>query len=432
MYQLRAFVAKSTLIDNTPFNLASVGELSSWSLTYSKEKGYYASAIDTTLGIVSFTSLQDDAKVDVTPDRVDLSAKISKHIYDRTINDPGVPTTATELLNELVQTFSAEVENLDCGAIVEYNMLYMPEFVSFKIRGEDSHIKLWYVDAAFRLQFPDYEITVVLPFTPIDDFFKPGAQVEEKLNGISRPEMSQKLQEAKDDYPDTYNRIYEFDYYDPDNSARVVPAPFGVLIYGQMGYNLDAIKEAICDEILKNSNYTRDQWAGILPDLFKRREFIMIPNWRIFSSEQSQRNYGIYRSVMTPNEILVLTRLIATDYTKAHVDKYATMTGYPYRSLALCSIGSVENANNKFKITDEFPDFMAIASTDHDFNRMSARTREWAYMLADMIYHAESFTEFSTVPQGYMKVVRGGRLFLQANYDRVNYLVLCKVSLPRV
>jgi hypothetical protein len=64
-----------------------------------------------------------------------------------------------------------------------------------------------------------------------------------------------------------------------------------------------------------------------------------------------------------------------------------------------------------------------------DFNRMSKNTQDWAFMIEQMLYAAESMSDFTTIPVGMMKVHRDGILYLTKSYNNVNYLVVAKSNM---
>ena len=118
----------------------------------------------------------------------------------------------------------------------------------------------------------------------------------------------------------------------------------------------------------------------------------------------------------------------AVGYQPAHINAQATVMGHHWRSLQVGSIGHIENKDGKVRIDQLFPDLIAVSSTSVDWNKMSLATKNFSYMLSEMIVAAEDFTEFGVIPEGMMKVKRDNRLFLSRSYQGVNYLVLAKAS----
>jgi hypothetical protein len=224
-------------------------------------------------------------------------------------------------------------------------------------------------------------------------------------------------------------RTSTFNYIDPNNSTHTVSTDWTVLIYGVAGDNIDSIKDAIMTYILANSVHLREDWVGIFPDIFKRTEFILLPLWEQYAIPNKLLSTGIYSPQVKIADVVTKMGQYAKQYATSHIDSHVTAMGHPYRSLALLSIGSPDNRNAQYELTDVFPDWLAVASTSIDFNRMSQDTQNWASMLEDMLIAAEAAGNFTVIPQGMMKVHRDGILYLAKSFKNINYLVVAKSNL---
>lgn len=434
MFIIKGFAPHAAFFNNAEHVVNPIGEISSLSNTFAKDKGLYANRqISDSIAVKTF-ECQENNVTKVMPNAVrDQILEIIKFVYDYTINQPGIQVDHAELVTALITQFGSVAKDINAGAIVSDGQFFVPEYVGWK-QGTEATVTIWMADAAFQAQYPNYEITVISPIWsegapyPIDGFFRPGAEVEQMLRDMTMTEMAERMQMAKDLYPETYMSIPAFDYHDPQNVSRVVPSYWGILVYGAAGNNLDSIKDAIQDFILSNSNHSRDEWANILPDIFKRTEFMLVPNWGKMSVPDTQAEKGIYNSVMSDKEINALLKRIVTGYQATQINNYGTMTGWPWRSLAMCIVGNYENRDAKFRIDDVYPDWISVASTSPDFGRMSLRTRKWFEKIQEMVFLAETFKEFDVPPAGVTRIVRNNRLYLAASIENIHYLVLCKIN----
>lgn len=430
MYLLNGFIPHASLVVNTPGVNNPIGELSTESLTFSREKGVYKSNTNTGIVLISFKSEQDGVEVAVPLDMYEQAIAVSKSVYDRTFAAPGTPQSLDTILSDLTAQFSGQANTFQGGPIRNDGRFYMPEWLSWKSNLlADAEIKIWYVDAAFKSQYPFDTIVVVPPFDNIDQFFLAGQQVETILNNITAADSTNRLQAAKGGHPETVVRAEMFNYYDPLNVARVIPTTWGVLIYGEAGNNIDKIKEALINYILTHSTHTRNEWAQILPDLFLRTEFICIPLWNQYAIENRVTTAGIYSPIAYIPQTLALMKAKLPTYAPTHIDQFASLQGFPYKSLAIAIIGNVENRGSKYKLIDHFPDYIAVSSTSQDFNRMQVRTREWALMMARLVEAAEEITDFTAPPEGITKMTRDGILYVVQSYESVQYLVASRASI---
>lgn len=431
-YLLKGFLAHADFADNTPGGvIAKIGELSTYSKTFTLEPGLYTNAASPKVALVTALSVNDGVAV-VVPNAIALSTlAIGKWIYDQSIA-AGAEIFADELLNELLSTFATSAEDFECGAIITDGRYWMPEWVSWKTKAAtEERIKIWFVDDSYRLQYDNYEIVPIPPFDNVDDFFKTGAQVEALLAAAVEPSaLVARIEEKKNKNPATVSRTLMYDYVDPLNASHRVPAPFSALVYGPAGNNIDSLVDAWTKHLLENSTHTREEWVAILPDLFKRTEFILVPQWNTYAIPQRETERGIYSPNANLQKAVALIKQVAVNYSGSHIDANATMFGFPYKSLAVGCIGSAENREDLFQLSDVFPDYINTSTSSDDFGRMELATQNWVLMIDRLVQAAEVATEFSAIPENMTRVKRGNMLYMSKDYQNIHYLVACKSTLP--
>jgi hypothetical protein len=438
MYIVKGFVTNAAFISNIPGIVSAIGELSTQGMTYSREKGTYDSGDTPGMVLTTFLSAEDGVKRRAENHEAQHALLISKFIYDRTLQDPG-QVFSDELAQALTLEFNEksgyyrEATDFVVGPMIEvpggyYGSNYMPEYVSWKRTGvPENRYKIWYVDQAFRSQYDEYEIIVVPALTNLGNFYQTAVQVEAALKLVTLPVMADRIQQAKGvNSPESIVRVDEYMYIDPLNSLHRLATNWGVLIYGIAGNNVDVIKDALQAYILANSTQTRAQWMQILPDIFKRTEFVLVPRWDRYAIPNLTLQAGIYSPVSELTESIAFLKQMVPAYTPAHINNNGQVFVNPYKSIAILAIGSIENRGSAYKLTDQFPDYIAVSSTSPDFSRMELLTQNWVRILMDMLIAAEMLTMFSDVPPGMTKIVRDDVLFLVKSYDNVNYLMAVK------
>jgi hypothetical protein len=434
MYVLKGFANHALLANNTPGTNNAIGEISAQSITYSREQGQYVNQIAPNVTLISFLSATDDTPTVIDPDLATRTLTIIEWIFNLSITTSG-PIYADVFLQEILAQFQGKAENFQCGAIVNDGTHYIPEWVSWKddVLGSDNYIKVWFADASFLSQYDEFEIVVVPPLPNLDDFFKTGAQVEALVNARDNAQMLVAFQNAKKDAngvtrPETIVRADIYNYHDPLVATHLVPTTWGTLIYGQAGNNIDSIKDALQKYILANTQHTRDEWVAIFPDIFKRTEFILVPNWASFAIPDNSAQVGIYSPIHNLAALNTLIAAYAFGYSQTHINAHATGLSHQYKSVSIGSIGSIENRDNLYELQQVFPDFIAVASTSTDFNRMSQDTQGFAELLENMLITAETMGQFTSLPAGMTRLTRNNQLFLVATYDNIHFLVAAKVN----
>ena len=431
MISIKGFAAKPVFANNTPSLINPIGELSTYALTFSKDCGIYWKDAQKTLVLTTFSTKKDGVHVQLSVDTSNQIFRITDWIYELAIakNDE---VYALELLQDLIDEFGNEANNFKCGNIITDGNIWMPQWVSWKVVGaaEETNIRIWFSDENFRQTYDEYEIVVVPPIVPLDDFFKASSKVKELLDAIDPVKKTNDIMAARDGKPETILRTEMFLYNDPFNATIKYPTYWNVLIYGEAGNNIDSIKDALIDHILDNSTHTREEWTKVFPDIFKRTEFILLPDWWNYAIPNRVTEAGIYSPILTVKDIVPELAKFSNLHPVSHVTNYAQVVGHPYKSMQLSSCSSNENRDNKFLLTDFFPDYIAVSSTSQDFNRQSTATREWSEMLMELIILAEDMTEFSDIPRKYTRLKRGGKLYVVGSYGSVHYLVVAKANYP--
>lgn len=435
MYVVKGFASHAALANNTPGIVAPIGELSTQALTYAKDKGLYKSNSAPDIRLTTFLAKNDDVPVVLNSDVNSHIYSIVSFVYSK-IMAGGSTIAADDLLAQLITTFAASANTFTCGPIVSDGTYSAPEWLSWRATSlsgiTDNTFKVWFVDAAFRSQYDEYDIVVVPPVDVLNNFFKTGSEVRTMLEALTPSIAINRVQTLKANTPETVIRAETYEYIDPYNSANKIKTTWHLLIYGAAGNNIDAIKDALTAYCLANSTHTRDEWIAILPDLFRRTEFIVVPMWDQYALPNRVIESGIYSPNANLKRALALLKQVVTAYPSAHIDNYASILSHPYKSLQLLAIGSPENRNSWFELRDVFADYIAVGTTSADFNRMQTATKEWVLMINDMLIIAEGATELTPVPAGMARIKRGNVVYIVKSIDNINYLVAAKGNLTTV
>ena len=427
MRVLKGFVTIQALLSNVPGTISAIGELSTWSATYTKERGEYTNPDIDGYRLISARS-QDDTlgEVEVDQSLVNQTIEVVKAAFAYAVSHLR-PYVSEDYKDTLLADFNGRVTNINFGPYVDNGTLALPEWLSWEsLEHPDNFVKVWLSDAAFADQYDEYQMTVVPPLDNLDDFFLPPGTVKTLIEARSMTRMMELVQEAKENNPETYIRTYSFNYVSSVIGSTSIPTYWNVLIYGVAGDNVDAIKDALIDYVLANSTHTRTEWEAILPDLFKRTEFIVLPRWDLYSIPNMAIQAGLYSSMTDPVEAIEFAQREASFYTASHVQQNLTVIPYPYKAITVYIVNGITNVAGKEKITELFGDYIPVPSTSLDFNRMQDTTRQWSMLISEMLIVAEKMTAFTSVPKTMRKIQRSGKLYLAAMFDNVNYLMSAK------
>ena len=435
MYNLKGFAAIDTLVSNVEGVIAPIGELSTYSATFTKERLIYPSITNPNITTNIFSSISSLTGNIVPPETIlTLTDMILGWVYERQLAST-VVETRQQFQDALAQNFVTECVGVVCGELVyASNGKQFPEWISWKTReytAEDNITTIWLSDQSFRQKYDNYEIVVVPPIVNLDSFFNNAASVQSIVSSVTHVDRFNMIQAARADHPETVLVGVSFNWVDSLNPANLINTNWSILVYGPNGNDNDIIRESIAEYILANSTHTEAEWKVIFPDIFKRTEFLFFPRWHNYAIPNLVLQSGIYSPVTYSTKEITYLKSILNDYTALFVEQHASVMPHPYKCLALDVIGGYENRENLFDITQIYPDILNVSTTSVDYNRMTADTQGLLSRLTEMILIAESLTYYSDIPVGYRKVERYGVMFISTRYMNIELLVSSKLTTPQ-
>lgn len=430
MYMLKGFIQINALVNNATGVNALFGEQSTWTLTYTREKGEYISAAAAGYVLTAAASYRDDTgKLPVTQPIADSVLAVAKWINDYGLSKSTFIVRA-DFHDDILAQFNSTMGTLNFGSFVSNGTYSVPEWISWtdaSIVGANI-LKIWFSDTAFGQQYDGFEIVVIPPVDDLDDFFLSANVVQTKVNAKTLSEQIDAIQEAKQKHPETVIRTEVYNWVNVNYPGITFGTPWSLLIYGIAGDNVDSIKDAIIDYILENSTHTREEWTAILPDLFKRTEFLILPRWDKFAIPNLTVQEGIYSPIMNPTECIAFAKTKVTAFPAAWIDLHLTIHPSTYRSVALLSISNPTNTNDNFELTDVFSDFINVGTGSTDFNRMEDDTRTWSLLMETLVITAEGMTAFSDLPTGMRRLTRDGLVCVAKVLNNIQYIVAAKIN----
>ncbi len=436
MYTLKGFFTYDSMISNQLNNVSRFGELSQNSLSYSKDKLIYSDGvIAPETSLVVFHTFRDAARIEVPLLISNNALSIGGWLLERATAGQ-IPVDGYLLRQQLNAEFATTAGSFEVGAVLDNFGTKMPEWIRYvdSTTGEANIITIWLSDESFSNQYDSFSIEVVTPLDNLNDFFKDPILVKQALSLYDLVEKTDEVQSKRGQYPFTLIKTFKYDYVNPTNHDDLTPSYWIVIIYGQAGNNPDLIREAIVAKVLAGSTHTRDEWAAILPDLFRTTEFIFTPLWLQYSIPNHEFQAGIYSPTIDPRENLALFKRTArgSGYSPLYVENRYELTTNIYKSIAMGVIGNPDNRDGITQFSDKFPDYILSTNNTPDFNRMSAITAEWCNLFGRLLLAAETMTQYTAVPVGLSRIIRDGIVYASGFYKNVNYLVVAKPTVENL
>lgn len=432
----KAFANIGALTDNAPGVVAPVGELSKLSLTFVKENTLHVSVDYPEEVLVGFGYKVDGVITPVPAVTANDALKAVNWVYlQARLN--AFTEAKDSFQQKFITQFGDTFDLIDSGTMIQFKTFWVPEYIVIAPKdksGEESW-RVWFADAAFFNQFDEFEILPIVPLIPLDRFFDDYDSVKLQIAAINQSELFERIATVRDSYPETYQRLDVFTWQDVNNKELKVDTNWISLVYGAAGNNLDAIKEAIRDYILENSDHTREEWAAIFPDLFTSTEFIITPLWTNPAVPGGDRQINTYSGIEqhVPALELCYNTCKGVKYSEGHIAGVISSVPTQYRSLMTAVVGGPENRDNVNLLNQVFPDYLNVPTTHVDFGLMGEQTRVFINTVLDpMLMHAEELTLNSGVPSGFNRVVRDGIVYIAKSYNKFLYLVVTKYSVDQL
>lgn len=425
---LKGFVTISPYINNTPGVIAPLGELSTRSLTFSKEKGEYYDNTIPGYKLITFKSIESVSGTPIVVDATQVTQvlEIVKACVDYA---PGhiQPYDELDYYNNLMVLFDGRISTLNIGEFVSNGPVALPEWISWTSLEHAGDVnKIWLSDTAFANQYDEYEIVVIPPLDVLNNFFGFFSTVSADLALVTLESIVNKIELAKNGYPETHIKIIPYDFLNANNPIQKISTNWGIVIYGEAGNNADAIKDKMIEYILANSTHTTEEWLTIFPDLFRRTEFVFIPRWDKMSIPNMVELSGLYSSILNLQESTTFCTTNIPFYTPSYIQANLTVLPFEYKTLSVLALAGPDNLTNNNELTDLFADYLPVASVTADFNRMTLNTQNWVLLMEQMLIAAETVTEFNSLPPNLHKTHRSGILFVSAVFNSINYLVAAR------
>lgn len=426
---IKGFVTISQYVNNVPGEISPIAELSPQSRTYSKELGEYVYNEIPGYKLTTFKSIDSETgfPISVETNQVNQIITLIRVCVEYAIEHIR-PYNPLDFKNVLHTTFYDLIADIKFGEFIDNGTIALPEWISWtNITGQvNNQVKIWLSDTAFAEQYDEYDITVIPPLNPVDDFMLFYQQVVFGLQQVNLPILASRIELAKQNKPETFIRILDFPFVNTANPSQSFNSTWAVLIYGKAGDNIDIIKDTIVDYVLARSQHDRTTWESILPELFKRTEFTIFPRWDKVAIPNLTSAAALYSSLLEPNECVNFTTTHASFYSPAHIEQNITIMPFDYKALSLIVVNGDNNIENKTDIKTLFADYLPISSSSLDFNRMQLFTRQWLIFIERLLIASETATLYSTIPTEFRRIVRDDILFITGLYDNVNYLVAAR------
>lgn len=421
------------LHNNTDSVTSPIGEMSTKARTYGKDPGVFSLDGGSETTLYNFLATTDNSPIVMPEDLAEKQIEISNWLYDQA-KKGNLNASSVGCLNLLKQQFTNNIEIVEVGDMVTDSTIFFPSFVrgNHKVNGEDQTFYLWFSNSYFLKQFPRVSFTVVhpLPLEEMDSLMMMNyQQIAARLAKETPDVIEDRVDKLtnNEQYPASYRRVDKLSIVDTINVPNFNMGYWLSLVNGNGDDADDQLYQQIQDEILGVSQYPRHDWEEKIPDLFNPTEFYVIPYYDRLGII-NKVNGGSTMSPIVDHETVRdhVDFYLTSNMNEEHVIKSLQTVDMLYKSYQCAFVGKVNNRPENTKISQLFPDYQLIPSTDPDFDMMSMSTMTFIKELENLVAAAETVTQNNLTPTGITRVVRFNKLWVSKRVGAVRYIVLTR------
>jgi hypothetical protein len=418
--------------------IAQFGEMSTTVKTFTRDMKNYANPVKYPgVELITTKSINDNGgSMTPPPDIQDTLLALGNWIFNQ-YTAGTIPTNINKGL--FIQSIKDELPQLDNIVIHEIILgntagKNMPDNISFTMlyNTTEYSCKFWFSDSRMRTQYDDYQIFIIPPIANIEELNGSVSTVRNLLDNVTPGDIIRRSQDIQSKFPATNTTVLTLTWHDQNNPAVTLKTDWYAVVYGQAGLDLDALKNAVRDEINRTSSETK--WNIIYPELYSENEFVVVPMWDNIAQPENAASADAYASYARFGELSdTLSARLPVGYGQmttlsTFIAQNAYIFSAQYRTVMALIIGNPSNAGNVYNIEQQYKDYRNLNTDSPDFIRMEPTTREWAVKINDALEIARTLLPSDAAPTGYTKLQRGSRLFLTFEMHGFYYLVLTKYS----
>jgi hypothetical protein len=417
---IKGFVTINNMLDGIMGNVAPLGELSSYSKTFSTVKTEIAKKEYENISVDIF-SCKEDGIIKSMPINTD--------------------TYVLALLEDIIESFESTLEFtaqfntrhpdatlIALGNTIEYNGELLPSRIEFSatIDGEPCVFKLWFSDAVFRTEYDEYEIRVIPPIpnpADLDVGYNTMLSILEDYEYSVRVEA---IEVARGTDPCTKIVTLKMKWTDPDTDFSV-DIIWTLIVYGNRGLIYTNQIEAIKKYLLDTTGRLPGDWTDWMPDLQIQAALTIIPLWNKVALRSTGSIEYVHSPVVSVSDI---NNACALRYGRAFTAEEMAETVYTvstYKSTGFVVFPEPDTGEDN-KFLDLYEDYALISMNDINVNRLSENTRNAISAIEQGIRLAEVDTGTQTLPSTFQRQEEDGKHYLVYVVNGAIHRVMTKAS----
>lgn len=431
MKEIKAFVTNDFFIDNAANVISPLFELSDISMTYSKNKQQYFSAVNPLYSLYLFKAIDlSTLTQDEVNDIINVIIELGNFLSTTQLTSKQqILISFTNNYNQLNPT--STVDNIVYNNTIDVNLIRNVDYLSFTIRGINCEI--WLSDSIFRTFYPHYEVSIILPFTNFSQIVNNTGNFITALDNFDLLAFNERIELDKGIIPTTYTKMLNVPFHVP-NTTVYKNCYFAFNIYGLQG-NYDYILKL---ELYQYLTVTLGMPAALVEELFPSilniNEFFITPRWDKIAIPSQVGQASIASQVVSAfNETFDADKFVKVYNNTNYLRNNTYAVPFDYNNILLHVTNGFYSEDGLQDFKQYFSDFITVTSTHPDFARMSPNTQHLVSLLESMltVANCNNSTELfnnliSNSTYRFTIINRGGVNYLSFFLDKHQIYVLPK------
>jgi hypothetical protein len=297
---------------------------------------------------------------------------------------------------------------------------FLPNYFEFDFVTDNGIVtfSVWSNKTDFRANYPYTTIINIIPPLPLDKLLNPSTlDVDPLETAIDSKDWSDDIVA-----PELVNRdqtgmyIFETRYV---FNGKTYSVNFSLIYRGRQPDSMEA-RNYIADYLLNSGIGTRALWELLVPDIFYRSSFALVP---FYDDITVQTNIDIYPSITNISASLNKLNAIVSNIPRAN-DPTREFISVAYDKFFVgVAPADVNEQNSLMEIHNTYRDF---STTDTGFNEMKSVDRVWSTKLNQAIAVAVGQVNLGSFSK--VKFGSGDLEWINFVYNYVSYNILTKTS----
>jgi hypothetical protein len=417
---IKGFATINSMLDGGLNVIAPLGELSTYSRTFSTVKTTIAKHAYESVSVEVFSCKEDGINKNMPNGTDEYILQRLEDILDNFVN-------GLTFEEQFGSRYPSDVL-VHSTPLIEYGGKSLPGMIRWNttVAGEPVTFAIWFSDATFRETYDEHEIRILPPIPNPNDLNASYANMLAMLEDYDYSAKMVDIEEIRDGDPATKIATLKLRWVDPvsDFSTELV---WTLVTYGASGLIYENQIQAIRAFLIANTTLSINDWLPYFPDLVIHTTISIVPLW----DNVALRSSGSVDYVLSPMvKHTDIARAAAVKLGVSPVEVNLSEVTYAvsqYKSMGFVVI-TEDNSTQDSEFGELYPDYAIIPINDINLNRLADNTKQAIIAMEKGLRIAETDDGIMALPVNHSRLLVGGVTYITYTTNGVTHRIVTKQS----